>query len=235
MAPQKLQAIALTYRPKNGITDQEISEIQKFADKKSTHFGAVIEMVGEDRSSRHMHALFLFDVAVAPGDLFGKTKLFGRCMKKHLSLSESIWQRAVEVKGVYNDDWYSSYMQKDAELIREIQIDQADRETYYKDVEPRPKREVADGYFNMLEQMWYEVHPDRPPRSIDECSNFMACLMYRDRKIKVIQDPRCMKQKVRALYSYVTRATHYDFHSNVQLLDEEEVWHEGPRVTLQNS
>lgn len=232
MAPQKLQAIKLDYHPKGGITKQEIAEIEKFAKDKSTHFAYVLENNASDNFTHHLHAIFLFDEEVAPGDLFGQTKLFGRRIKKYLEKSESIWKRAVNVSGVYNDDYYSNYMQKESKLSVSLALNKEEREAYYKDIEKKEAKKFADGYFSMLEEMWFEGHPSRPPRDIEEVSNFIACLMYRDRKIQVIQDPRCMKQKSRALYSFIMRATAYDYHSGVTLVDEDEAWGGGPRTGL---
>lgn len=237
MPAQKFTAIALTYRPKSGITPTEISRLIRFLTEKSFDFHAVTETVGDDPSTKHLHACCFFSNPVALGDIFGKTKRFGNLMVPLLERSESLWRRAVTVKGVYNDDWISKYLLKDANhvTLNKCELSEEIRQTYYSDIEPRDgaRSGPSDKYFSWLEELWYEFN-EKLPSGIEECANFLSCMMYKDRRIAVIQDPRQMKQKSRCLFCYLQKSESYDWHSRVQLCDEDELWASGPRVNMVN-
>lgn len=221
MVAQKFSAISLNYRPKNGITQLEISKIIKFLTEKCLDYEAITEKVGEDPTTRHLHACLFFDEPVALGDIFGKTKRWGKLMLPEIEKSNSIWRRTVIVKGVYNDDWLSVYLRKDPErvVLNKCEIPMEIRLTYYSDIESREKTQgPADKYFSWIEELWYEYN-EAPPINIQVCSDFLAKMMYSERKIQCIQDPRQMKQKSRTLYSYINKKTKYDYHSHITLED----------------
>jgi len=223
MAPQKFPAIALSVRPKGGISPEETSEIVKFCRRICESFSAVIETIGEDTSTRHLHGILFLKKPTAIGDLFGKEKMFHRKMIKFCERSESIWSIYCKAVGAYNDDWCEEYLKKDPsrEVVADTHLQKEERMEYYVDRIPRTNTKyMGDEFFLTRERMWFEAHPDRKPVDIEEVARFLTCLMYCDRRIGVVQDPRRFKQQVRCLFQFIWKATEPDWHSYVTLRDE---------------
>lgn len=222
-APQKFPCLTLTYRPKGGVTPFEINLIKDFCDKRCKFFTAVTEMVGDDPSTKHVHAILFLKKPTAKADLFGQNKAFHNMMRTSMALSDSLFEVAIRSDGVYNDDFLSKYMTKVGSEVfydSSSMVDLQDRMEFYVDrqkKEPESKTFEGDPYFLRREKLWYEMHPTRPPANYDEVGRFLACMMYRDRKIMVTRCPRKLKMEVRSLYHFMMRSTELDFHSNIDL------------------
>jgi len=220
MPPQKAGCISLTVRPKGGLRQQDLDSIIEFCESKTSSLHAVTEGEGD---ARHLHAALFLIKPTAPGDLFSKGKTFWNKIGKGICAeTDSLYGVMVKAEVVYNDDWFGKYLQKDPsrKVIRETAIPPEQRITHYVDRLPRKDYEYkGDPYFCNLEKMWYEMHPSRPPSSREEIDAFMACMMYRDRKINVIRNSRKLKETIRNLEMFILRSTRCTWMDGVTLDD----------------
>jgi len=218
--PQEFPCLALTLRPRGGITPKEIEATDKYLNEISDDYGIVQEIVDGDPSTAHIHCVCFLKKPSTVNNAFGETRKFARRLLPYLNLSNSLWKYAVCAKGVYSDDWCAKYMTKseDVKIIKNLTFDVDKRRTYY--VDKVTKKQVVCHYLH-LEKIWFDTHPDRPPRDIEELSNCLATAMYRDRVLRPIDSPAVMKRTVRCLYLYIMRSTKYDYHSKIDLHDTE--------------
>lgn len=198
----RFKTFALTLRPRDGITDQQVKDLAEWIRKRSEHYHIVTEKTG---SARHVHAALYLKVSVTRSNF---CVVYSRLLKKFgLDFEES----SVAKKGIkvlYNNDFVTSYLDKDDNtcVIASSLPEVARLESYYPP-KPVPKNNVErhSKYYWELEALWnkhntptYEVHTAN-------ARDFLFIMMYKERCIPVIKDDRQIIQTARHLVRWLKR------------------------------
>lgn len=191
---------ALTIRPQNGVTDDEITPFMKWVRKKCLYYHVITEKEG---SSRHIHAALF---------LTNPTPRNSMCtMLKNLFKDFTPSEKQVMLKGIkvmYNMDWIQNYLDKDddTEVIGSSLPEAGHIESYFpeKPSEPTAKRrKICSAYYHELEKLWYEhVSPDCE-KNTPNARAFLSKMMYKERCINVIRDDKAIHQTARHLVRFL--------------------------------
>lgn len=214
----KVKAIAITFRPKHGITDEHISKILHYCIPRCKYYAFITEKTGE---ARHLHGALFLHKEIEP-------KYFNRAIKKSLfskiitELNDGTNIRAAyHGSTIYNDDFVTRYLEKDddTEQVGSYLPDKKEeREVYYTDVREFKRPEIGDYVHDKFEKSFYEEYDNNGTTvNTDEIEEHLCNLMYVERTWRCIRDPRKMKQLVWSLWSYMNKRTTYYYHSNVSL------------------
>jgi len=216
---------AITLRPKDGITDEDVYNFKsKFLKYKHYKGHYAITEMKDGPDSRHIHCCLWLTSVVPKSDLIKKLdRIFHdswiyRC-------SRTVWNIACTagVEPMYNDDWYSKYLKKDntrVEIGSNGVPPVAERELAYAEYnelrskKQTKKKRASDLYFNKLEVLWNEWKPEKH-KNCDtvyaEVSVFMADMMYRSRKIRILTSLRRIREVTHSLCAYIRKSKTIDF------------------------
>ena len=212
MPSLKSRSIAITFRPKLGITDDTINRIIDMLLPFCEYYHFVTEKFGVER---HLHAaLFLIDAY--------ECKYFTKKIKPAvLKIVENckdgtIYKHAYKAKSIYNDDWLNRYCKKDTDVKvckTFLPADRSKLPDYYRET---IVRKFNDTLHSEFEKAFLE-HGEKP---IEQCGPedveaFLCSQMYKTRTRRCITEPRKMKNLIRSLLSYMQKRTSYDWHSNI--------------------
>lgn len=215
MSAYKYQSFMITYRPKGGVTDSEISVICKLLRKKSEYRYIITEKVDEER---HVHAAVFYTEDDASTHSSFNQK-FKRKLYDNMSKG-SIWNKAFVGKPMYNDSIITNYLDKDDDTVV-IEKNLPEMKTinqYFKNTEKFDKKiaKAGDPYYHRLSQGyedWQEVGTIMNTLSVEK---YLCHRMYKARDLRLITEPRKMKATIRSLLSYLKKSDTYDWHSNVE-------------------
>lgn len=198
---------AITYRPTNGISDDEIDVLTKWMGKADFHY-AVIHAHGQQR---HMHASIWLPNATTRSNLINRILSIKGI---HLTGPEkNVLTKKDGIKIQWDSNFIGNYMlthddprvvsEKLPEPTFEQNLVSPILEGYYPEPDDqRAKREFKGSpwYLNM-EKKWHEM----PPQQITEESVgiFVHHHMFVARTIQVIEDPRKLAQKISALVKFL--------------------------------
>lgn len=214
MPSLKSRAIAITFRPTLGITDDTINRIIDLLLPFCEYYHFVTEKFGVER---HLHAaLFLIDAY--------ECKYFTKKIKPTvLKIVEnckdgSIYKRAYKAKSIYNDDWLNRYCKKDTDVQvykTFLPKDRAKLPDYYRET---IIRKFNDTLHSDFEKAFLE-HEPKLDITAGNVEMFLCKQMYSLRTRRCILEPRKMKNLVHSLTSYILRREHYHWHSGQTLID----------------
>lgn len=205
------KTFALTIRPKDGVTDQDIQKTMKWCRKHALYYHVVTEKTG---SQRHIHAgVFLHkekkknDVCIMLCGLF-----------KDLTPEEKTVLRH-GVKIMYNWDFIEKYLDKDddTEVIGTHLPEERHIEGYFP---PKPlslsenKTKKCSLYYHELERMWYENRNPAYEITTLTTRDFLFEMMYNKRCLPVIRDDKQIIQVSRHLTRWLNKVTR----STIELL-----------------
>lgn len=210
------RSFSLTLRPRDGVSDNQISLLAKWIKKNCCYYLMITEKLDSDR---HVHAaLFLKKKKIPSNFATDMMRLF-----KDLDPEEkSVFRRGI--KSMYNYDWVTEYLNKgdDTVVIERNLPEVATLDSYFSEV-PDPRKKgpsAADPFYANLEKLWYEYK-----RPIEECNpsnlrNFLMAMMNEKRLIRVISDNRKIFQISCALSRYINKETSWNvepepFHQDV--------------------
>ena len=213
----KAKAIALTIRPKAGITDMTIDKIKAYCIPLCEYYHFITEKTG---TARHMHAALFLTKEY-------EVKYFNRDIKKKLLIpllkaldDGSQLKHAYRGKSIYNADWVNHYCAKGDDTVHVgsyLPSDKAALQAYYRDT---VKKTFHDYVHFDFENAYKEKYPDRHEPSLEDIHRFLCYQMYDSRTRRVIQEPRKVKNLIYSLHSYMTHANTFLFHSNIHLHDQ---------------
>ena len=129
---QKFQSFALTLRPRNGVTDEQVKEVTAWNRKRSLHFHVITE---KDGSARHIHAALILKTAVTRSNVL---TVWQRLIKKFGLDTEELAVARKGVRVLYSNDFIDQYLNKgdDTEVIASELPEKAHLESYYP---PKPE------------------------------------------------------------------------------------------------
>jgi hypothetical protein len=194
------QAYAVTLRPREGITDEQISHFDDWVHKVCDHHLVVTEKRGKER---HIHAgLFLKSNTT-------RSNLNNRILaikKMDLDLTEKkILRQGTRI--MYNTDFITEYCDKqdETEIISQNLPDDIELlEAYFpeKDDKRMSKEFKGSKWYLDCEKLWGEYSYPETEHGVKQ---FLHRLMYIDRKIEVIDDPRRLAGKTKSLFKFLQK------------------------------
>jgi len=200
----KFKTFALTVRPRDGISDQQVSILTAFIKKRTDHHHVVTEKLG---SERHVHAALYLKTAITKSNF---ATLLTRLCKNTLDFDET--ELSVVRKGIkilYNNDFVENYLDKDDDtvVISTDLPESSHLESWYP---PKPvtksKTQKHSAYYWELEKLWYELQSPTVEVHTLNARHFLYRLMYSDRVIPIIRDDKQIVQTARHLVRFINKA-----------------------------
>lgn len=197
----------LTFRPKEGITDDQIDAISQWLQKADWHI-AVLHNHGE---ARHMHMSVWLEKSTTKSNLNNRFLSIKGIEGTLSSVEQKVFRAGTKIQ--YNSDFVCNYMQTHddprvvTERLPECKLeDNATSEilcAYYPEPDDtRAKREFkGTPWYVEMEKKWHEA----PPQQITEESVkiFVHHHMFVARTIHVIDDPKRLAHKIAALVKFL--------------------------------
>lgn len=236
----KVKSIFITFRPRNGIINSDVTKyVEKL--KNESYLGSYI-ILEKDGLERHIHSIVWFKNPVAMRDNRRKYERMYR--SDWNSRDGSLWPVACRQKQVYNDDLYKNYLlgQMDpdgnpkgdkCEVVMDDVPPEADRLLCYSD--PPLKQESGDArYQKMMRMFWIwkeEKHllldvleefllMDLMAMGIDNdkrlfvsynlCGHFIVDSIFGKKTMYVPADKRKIKNMNFNLFNYLTSGVYFD-------------------------
>ena len=195
------QSYALTIRPLDGITDDQIAKVTKWIKKKSTYYHVVTEKTG---SARHLHAGLFLPKAIPRSNIC-------QCLKQLLKeLTDT--EKKVMLQGVkimYNMDFISNYLNKDdSTVVIESHLPEKGFLESWFPPKPTPQVKAAKCslYYHELEQLWHKHQSPSEEINSVTCRHFLFKMMYSLRVLPVIRDDKQIVQVSRHLTRWLNKA-----------------------------
>lgn len=210
-----VKTFAITLRPRDGVTDDDITLFSAWMRKHCEYYYLITEKLVEDR---HIHAALFLKTPSTQSNLC--TTLLR--LMKHLDPEEkAVFRKGIKV--MYNADFLNSYMQKgdDTVVINECLPEAATLNSYYPPALPRKKGPSAvDPFYANLERLWWEHKRPIEETNPSNLRNFLMDMMNNKRVIRVVADNRKIFQISIALSRYINKETSYlvepePFHQDV--------------------
>jgi len=201
----KFSTYALTIRPLNGVSDDDVKSFTRFVTKRCTYYSIITEKSG---SERHLHAgLFLTKSVTRSNVVQSMKQLF-----KHLTSSEQtvLFQG---IKIMYNFDFITKYMDKDDDTVVIAQC--LPEQSYLDSIFPKLPAAVKkvpkhSAFYHELESLWYKhTRPVEEANPVN-CRHFLCNMMYKERLINVIRDDKQIIQVSRHLARWLNKVDEWD-------------------------
>lgn len=198
---QKYKTFAITFRPRDGVTNDQIAKMEKWLRRHAEYHHLITE---KEDLERHIHCGFVKKNESTVSNMRALMKgLF-----KGISAEESRVLSA-GVKIMYNEDWLSSYLNKgDDTVVISTNLPEAGHlESYFP---PKPivsdnRTRKCSAYYHDLEKLWYEHQGPDVVYNTENARNFLFNLMYNLRCIPVIRDDQQIKQTARHLTRWMKK------------------------------
>lgn len=197
------QSFAITFRPRDGVTDKQIKKMEEYCRKKCDYYYLITEKEGTDR---HIHV----------GMFLKKKMLKGSVAIELLRMYPELDsdERRVARKGIkiqYNLDWIEKYLDKDdaTTVISDNLPERAHLDAYWPPDEDQRKAQAAksvDSFYAKLEMLWYEHRSPGVEKSRENVRDFLADMMYCSRKIRVMDRKKHLSVAL-CLTDYLNKCT----------------------------
>lgn len=201
----KFKTYALTLRPRNGITEQQVEAFVAWIRKRSEHYHVVSEKTGH---AKHVHAALYLKVSVSRSNF---CVVYSRLLKKFgLDVEETV-VASKGVKILYNNDFVLKYLDKDDDtvVIASCLPEVSRLESFYP---PKPevnsRAEQHSQYYWRLEVLWFKYTSPEYEVHTANARDFLFKMMYSERCIAVIKDDRQIIQVARHLTRWLKRSTY---------------------------
>lgn len=204
----KFKTFALTLRPLNGITDDQIEKLTSWIRKRSEHYHVITEKTG---SARHLHSACYLKLAVSRSNFL---VVYTRLLKTF----DLNWDELnVAKKGVvilYNNDFVTNYLNKDddTQVVVSCLPEISRLESWYP-LKPEVKKRVEkhSKYYWQLESLWYKYTGPSYEINTPNVRDFLFKMMYSERCISVIKDDRQIIQTARHLTRWLKKEVNCPF------------------------
>lgn len=199
---EKCRTYALTIRPLDGITDDQVTMVSRYIKRQCDYYHVVTEKTG---SARHIHAgLILKNPKSRSNFVTDVLRMF-----KNLSPSEkSVLRQGIKI--MYNFDFINCYLSKDDDtvVIDSCLPEKGHIESFFP---PKPlptetvKVKKCSLYYHELEDLWYKHVTPGTELSTVEARRFLAKMMYSERCVPVIRDDKQIIQTARHLVRWLSK------------------------------
>lgn len=195
----KFSTYSITFRPRNGVDDDQIKRFDKWVRKQSIHYHVVTE---KQDDKRHIHA------AVVLNRPLTRSNVSTALSRLYPSLDSSEKRHAWCLKVWYNNDWLSEYLDKDDDTVVVCSClpEIGHLESFYppkEDVSTRTAR--CSVYYHRLESLWYEHQATEVAVNTVNVRHFLFRMMYSLRVIDVIRDDKGIIQVARHLTRFLNK------------------------------
>jgi len=200
----KFSTFALTIRPTEGVSDDDIKSTMGFLRRTAEYYHVVTEKLG---SQRHIHAAVCFKTPVSKGEV--ATKLI-RLFKEYSPQEKAVLRKGIKI--MYNMDFINNYLDKDDDtvVIASNLPEAGHLESYFP---PKPlsleegKERKCSVFYHELERMWYENRNPSYEVNTVTIRDFLFEMMYSKRCLPVIRDDKGIIQTARHLTRWLNKAT----------------------------
>lgn len=211
-----IRSFAVTFRPRDGVTDEQIQKFVKWVKKYATYYYVITE---KNDKERHIHAALFLSKAVR------RSSLLITLVRLYPDLSyeeKRVFQTGI--KNMYNYDWLGSYLEKgDDTIVVERNLPERHLMDAYFDEVPSLKKKgpsAADPFFSNLENLWHLHRGPASDPNPQEIRCFLMDMMNNTRVIRVIADNRKIFALSCALSRYIKKETEWKvdpdpFHQDV--------------------
>lgn len=200
------KSFGITIRPKCGIEpNSELESKILKAIERYDYYHCVAEKTGVER---HLHFQLWTDEEKRKGDI---KKTFTRILQREDWWDQGHKKFCILDRYCYND-WYDGYCENNEEKSEdesETLLDNvpAITDDYYpSDVDQekwKAEKKAVDKTFHNLMVLWYDEWDDEKPEEIWDVAKFFNAMMYKQKKIKVIEDKKRRAQRVESLFYYL--------------------------------
>ena len=193
---------AITVRPQDGVTDQQILKVSKWIKKNSDYYHVVTEKSG---SSRHIHAGFFLK---SPKPRSNVLQMLMQLFKDLSNPEKAVLRKGLRI--MYNWDFVDQYLDKDDDtVVIDSSLPEHRLETYFP---PRPLpisvkiAKKSSVYYHELEALWFKYQLPTDPINTATARDFLFKMMYSERCLPVIRDDKQIVQTARHLVRWLNKA-----------------------------
>lgn len=204
----KFSTFAITFRPRDGITDDQVTLLQEWIRKRSLYYHVVTEKTG---SERHLHAGIVLRTPITRSNV---SMMLSRLFSSLSSQEKHVFLNGIKV--MYNRSFIESYLSKDDDTTVVISSlpEAAKLDSYFP---PKPdlssKVKKCSHYYHELESLYHQHSDPATDINTPNIRNFLFKMMYSDRLIPVIRDDKTIIQTARHLVRWLNKAEY----SNIQI------------------
>lgn len=199
MPEVKQQTFAITHRPKDGVSDEDVTTMVTFVKRVSKYYKVITE---KEDSARHIHvALFTHQPLLKKNLVRSVLNLYPDLLPEE----KMVLRQGVKVSG--NSQWLDYLEKGDSTVVVESNLPEKKHlEGYYPTPEELPKSVRKNlSYYGRLEKLWFEhVDPGKVKNPVN-CRHFLFKMMYSERLIDVIKDDKSIIQVSRHLARYLNK------------------------------
>lgn len=200
MNQNKFSTYAFTFRPRNGVTDSQISSLVTYIKKVSDYYFIITEKTDDER---HVHSAFCLK---KPTFRSGIATALSRLFKELAKDERTVMYRGLKI--LYSDSFLNEYMAKgDSTVVIERNLPEGGSlNSYYP-----PKREpVHVRGMNLhvemkrYESLWFEYVASHVEVNTENARDFLFRMMYSERTIGLMDDKK-MYQMSRHLVRWMNK------------------------------
>jgi len=201
MPEPKEKVFAITHRPKNGVSDNDVTKLVDYCRQKGQYYKIITEKEGHER---HIHAVVYLNTPVR---LYNFIRSLLLLFPDMLPEEKIVFRQGVKVSK--SIQWLEYLNKGDSTVVIADNLpEEAHLESYYP-VRPSPNRESKKvTYYLRLERLWYEHSREMAVANPENCRHFLFKMMYADRLIDVIRDDKTIIQVSRHLSRYINKMSH---------------------------
>lgn len=211
---EKVKSYAITIRPRDGISEQQITKFCNYVTRKSIYYHVVTEGTMADR---HIHAGVVFHKAAERRNVINEIlRLY-----PELDAKERTVLRA-GIKIMYNNDWINKYTEKNGadvegsdgtrEEIISCLPESRHLDAYFP---PKPeaksseaKRKEHNKRYQQLEKLWFQYQTPGTEVNTPNCRAFLARMMYKENEINIPSQDKEIIQMARHLTRWLCNVQH---------------------------
>lgn len=210
-------AYAITIRPADGITDDQIQAVTKFIISRCDYYVIVTEKTG---AARHLHAGLFLKKPVQKKVINVRLREL-KCFKALSNSEKYVMNKGTKI--MYNRDFIDEYLTKgdDTEII-DINAPPEDCSDYFPPPEEQDRamrsariNTAKNAKLQELEELFLEHGPPHMS-SFKVAKNFLADMMFNKRLIKGYKDMRELNATATMFMHYVLKTTDLHAHECAQ-------------------
>lgn len=202
------RTFAITLRPTDGITDEQIDAIDGWLQKVCHYHACITEKTG---TARHLHAALYLSKTCTRSNLHNRILAIKGIDGTLSAIEKSVFRKGTKI--MYNDDFAQSYLAKGddtVEVSTNLPEDLEVLQEYYPEPDDDRAKKKFEGskWYVDQERAWLadeRAHWFTRRVDDDAVKAFLHHRMFVSREMEVIDDPRRLSQKVKGLVNFLRR------------------------------
>lgn len=198
MPELKEKVFAITHRPKDGVTNEDIDKLTDYVKKKGDYYKVITEKEGHER---HIHAVvYMKEPALCRNVRRAILNLFPQLRPEE----KMVLRQGVKVSK--SIQWLDYLDKGDSTVVIASNLpEESCIESYYPKRSETTHVPKKSAYYFQLEELWYEYRREMLVANPENCRHFLFNMMYNERKIDVIRDDKTIIQVSRHLARYINK------------------------------